>query len=170
MQTEFSVGTACRVGSVPGWGLESLSFIGAHEEIIVQSRFSIGLASVYLLWLCGSSVLAAEANLSQKEIGERSEVASTTTDGCRLEKVTLHSAAMGREIRVVVVLPPEYVARSRRRGTDAERSGTLVRASLAQSSEPLQKPGYSSSRQHAQLRPASGRSRSVHSSLASRVA
>ena len=41
-------------------------------------------------------------------ISERSEVVSERPAGCQLEKFTLHSVAMGRDIRVVVVLPPEY--------------------------------------------------------------
>ncbi|MCP4783673.1 MAG: hypothetical protein GY903_20285 [Fuerstiella sp.] len=50
----------------------------------------------------------AVASKSAVVISERSEVDSATTAGCRLEKFTLHSAVMGRDVRVVVVLPPEY--------------------------------------------------------------
>lgn len=66
-------------------------------------------ASSRVDWIAvwGDTMVASEAAVV---IRERSEVASTTANGCRLEKFTLHSAAMGRDIRVVVVLPPEYDA------------------------------------------------------------
>lgn len=89
---------------------KALSKIDRTQRLLRCSGTFIGLV---LAAIASSIVLAEDTPTKQTPkkavvISERSEVISETTAGCRLEKFTLHSVAMGRDIRVVVILPPGY--------------------------------------------------------------
>ncbi len=67
------------------------------------------VSAVFVCTVSGETVTSAKEDSQTTETKyERSKVVDVVRDGCRQETFTLHSAAMGRDIRVVVVLPPAY--------------------------------------------------------------
>ena len=89
---------------------KTLSKIDRTQRVLRNLGTIIGLV---LAPIAGSIVVAEDTPTKQTPrkavaISERSKIISETMAGCRLEKFTLHSVAMGRDIRVVVVLPPGH--------------------------------------------------------------
>ncbi|MBN2582558.1 MAG: hypothetical protein JXL80_05775 [Planctomycetes bacterium] len=57
-------------------------------------------------------VAEKEMTTMTEAAGDSAKSVTTSPEGCRIEKYTVHSPSMKRDIQVVVVLPPEYDAKA----------------------------------------------------------